>query len=127
MRWRRIVAVLALLAPAAVVPALAAPASAPSRVIVQFAGGPALNAGPQARQRTATLRADHAAAARRAGVQITHDFTQALNAMAVTTDPAGVARLRALPGVAAVRPDQPMRASAEPDPDVALINAPEVW
>jgi subtilisin family serine protease/photosystem II stability/assembly factor-like uncharacterized protein len=129
MRFRRAGAVAALLVPVAVVPvqaAHAAPAGI-SRVIVQFTGAPALNAGPQARQRAAVLHSDHADTARRAGVRITHDFTQALNAMAVTTDPAGVARLRALPGVAAVRPDAAMRTSAEPDPDVALINAPQVW
>ena len=123
---RHAVAAVALLAPLIAVPAQAAPTpQAASRVIVRFTGAPAIAAGPQAHARAATLHTDHAAFARHAGVKITHDFTQALNAVAVTTDAAGVARLRAMPGVAAVYPDRPMHASV--DPDVSLINAPQVW
>lgn len=92
---------------------------------MQFTGTPAIAAGPDAHARAAALHTDHADFARHAGVKITHDFTQALNAVAVTTDPAGVARLRAMSGVAAVYPDRLMHASV--DPDVSLINAPQVW
>jgi minor extracellular serine protease Vpr len=124
---RRAVAALALLTPLFAVPAQAAAAPPPAagRVIVQFTGAPAIAAGAQAHARGAALHADHADFARHAGVKITHDFTQALNAVAVTTDAAGVARLRAMSGVAAVYPDRPMHASV--DPDVSLINAPQVW
>jgi subtilisin family serine protease len=123
---RRAVAALALLTSLIAVPAQAAPApSGASRVIVQFTGAPAIAAGAQAHARAAALSTDHAEFARRARVTITHDFTQALNAMAVTTDAAGVARLRAMPGVAAIYPDRSMHASV--DPDVSLINAPQVW
>jgi subtilisin family serine protease len=124
---RRAVAALALLTPLFAVPAQAAAAPPPAagRVIVQFTGTPAIAAGAQAHARGAALHADHADFARHAGVKITHDFTQALNAVAVTTDATGVARLRAMSGVAAVYPDRPMHASV--DPDVSLINAPQVW
>ncbi|HEY3714366.1 MAG TPA: S8 family serine peptidase [Jatrophihabitantaceae bacterium] len=122
---RRVALVFVLLASLATVPAAAAAAPATTRVIVQFTGTGALAAGTQAHQRTTALQAEHASFARRADVKITHDFTQALNAVAVTTDAAGAARLRAVPGVAAVYPDQAMHASV--DADVSLINAPQVW
>src|SRR5262252_3338131 len=121
------VALLASLAPANAAPsAPSAPSAQPNQhVIVQLSGAPALNVGPQAQQRTTSLHADHTSLARQAGVKITRDFTQTLNAMAVTTDSAGVARLRATPGVTAVYPDAQMHASV--DPDLSLINAPQVW
>ncbi|HEY7048313.1 MAG TPA: S8 family serine peptidase, partial [Jatrophihabitantaceae bacterium] len=119
------VALLASLAPANAAPSAPAAAPTPQHVIVQLSGAPALNAGPQAQQRATSLRADHAGLAKQAGVKITRDFTQTLNAMAVTTDSAGVARLRATPGVVAVYPDAQMHASV--DPDLSLINAPQVW
>src|SRR5262245_11005032 len=95
-------ALLALVAPAALIaslaPANAAPsapaAGSPQHVIVELSGSPALSAGsagPQAQQRSTALRTDHAGLARQTGVKITHDFTQLINAVAVTTDPAGVA------------------------------------
>src|SRR5882724_269932 len=112
---RRIALALVLLAPLVTVPAEAAPAPATTRVIVQLTGTPALAAGTQANQRTAALQAEHANFARQADVRITHDFTQALNAVAVTTNTADVAQLRGLPGVANVYPDQAMRASVDPD------------
>src|SRR5215470_10538329 len=97
------VALLASLAPANAAPS--APSAQPNQhVIVQLSGAPALNVGPQAQQRTTSLHADHTSLARQAGVKIARDFTQTLNAMAVTTDSAGVARLRATPGVTAVYP-----------------------
>jgi hypothetical protein len=113
---RRAVAALTLLAPLFAVPAQAAavPPPAASRVIVQFTGTPAIGAGAQAHARAAALHTDHADFARHAGVKITHDFTQTLNAVAVTTDAAGVARLGAMSGVAAVYPDRPMHARRRP-------------
>jgi len=122
---RRVALAFVLLAPLATVPAEAAPAPATTRVIVHLTGIPALTAGTQAKQRTAALRVEHANLARQADVKITHDFTQSLDAVAVTTDAPGVARLRALPGVAGVYPDAALHASV--DPDVSLINAPQVW
>jgi len=117
------------LAPAAI----AAPSGGPAttRVIVQLAGTPALD-GPraQAHQRVTALRGQHAAfrqqvAAAGIHAKIGGEVTQLLNAVAVTTDPAGAARLRALPGVAAVYPDAAIHASV--DVDVSLIGAPQVW
>ena len=142
-------ALLVPLAPAAsAAPAAAAPdhpAAKTTRVIVEFAGTPALSgktalesrdattrarAAGQVRQQAATLRATHATFRQRvasAGIHatITRDFSQVLNAVAVTTDAADVARLRTMPGVAGVYPDVTMQASV--DPDVTQINAPQVW
>src|SRR6266550_3559095 len=102
-----------------------------THVIVQLAGTPALD-GPraQAHQRVTALRGQHAAfrqqvAAAGIHAKIGGEVTQLLNAVAVTTDPAGEARLRALPGVVAVYPDAAMHASV--DVDVSLIRAPQVW
>ena len=123
---------LALLAPVSPA-ASAAPSGGPAttHVIVQFDGAPALD-GPraQAHQRMSALRAQHAGFRQRvadAGIpaKVGREVTQVLNAVAVTTDAAGVARLRALPGVAAVYPDAPMHASV--DVDVSLVGAPQVW
>src|SRR5262249_18067442 len=112
--------------PLIAVPAQAVPTPhAASHVIVRFAGAPAIAAGLQAHALAATLHTDHADFARHAGVKITHDFTQALNAVAVTTGPPGVARARPIPGVPAPPPDRPMHVSV--DPDVSLTNAPQVW
>jgi subtilisin family serine protease len=102
-----------------------------TRVIVQLVGTPALD-GPraQAHARVTALRGQHAAfrqqvAATGIHAKIGGEVTQLLNAVAVSTDPAGVARLRALPGVAAVYPDAAMHASV--DVDVSLIGAPQAW
>src|SRR5262245_12864449 len=119
------VALIASLAPAHAAPSAPAAAPVSQHVIVQLSGTPAVSAGPQAQQRSTSLRADHASLARQAGVKITHDFTQLINAVAVTTDAAGVARLRATPGVVGVFPDAEMHTSV--DPDVSQIGAPEVW
>ncbi len=145
---------LALLVPLApgvtAAPSNATPNAAPAttRVIVQFTGAPALSganglatktattatakaqAVGEVRQQAAALRATHATFRQRlAGdgihATVTRDFSQVLNAVAVTTDAAGVARLRAMPGVAGVYPDITMHASV--DADLSLINAPQVW
>ncbi|MFD3406888.1 S8 family serine peptidase [Kribbella sp. NPDC058693] len=100
----------------------ATPPTPSTRVIVQFAGQPV----PE----QAAVRAAHASfrqAVATAGIHatVTREFTQLLNAVAVTTDAAGVARLRTLPGVTAVYPDQQVHSSG--DAAVAQIKAPEVW
>ena len=124
---------LALLVPLTPAASAAPPSSGgpATRVIVQLGGTPALD-GPraQAHQRVTALRAQHAGfrqqvAAAGIKAKVTGEVTQVLNAVALTTDPAGVARLRALPGVAAVYPDAAMHASV--DVDVSLIGAPQVW
>lgn len=149
---RFVVAVLALVGPIApaAIAAPTAPTSPPAseRVIVQFDGAPALAAAPglsshntgtraQAQQiadaRVSTLNAQHAGFAKRlatAGIHATEraDFVGLFNGVAVSTDAAGVAELRALPGVSAVFPDVRMSAAAAPvDPDVSITGAPAVW
>ena len=119
-------ALLAPLAPLAPVAATAAsPAPSTTRVIVVLDGRPVVASGAQP-----ALSADKAALRRQiasSGIpaKITAEFSQALNAVAVTTDAAGAAALRAMPGVAGVYPDTTMHASV--DPDVSLIGAPQVW
>jgi subtilisin family serine protease len=149
---RFVVAVLALtvpMAPAAVAAPTAPPSPpAPERVIVQFDGAPALAAAPElsspdagtraqaqrtAQARAATLDAQHSTFERTlasAGIQAAKraDFVGLFNGVAVSTDAAGVARLRTLPGVARVFPDVRMSADAAPvDPDVSITGAPAVW
>lgn len=141
------VTVAVLLVPLA--PATAAPGpavTAPrSHVIVQLSAAPALTGGrgltspnaatraaaeQAARGRARTATAQHTQfhrALRSDGISatVTADLTQAVNAVAVTLPSADVARLRTMPGVAAVYQDSPMRASV--DPDVSITNAPQVW
>jgi subtilisin family serine protease len=139
MRRRRSMRLAAgLTALVLLIPLTPAASAAPSgdgatttRVIVQLVGTPALD-GPraQAHARVTALRGQHAAfrqqvAATGIHAKIGGEVTQLLNAVAVSTDPAGVARLRALPGVAAVYPDAAMHASV--DVDVSLIGAPQAW
>lgn len=122
-----------------------APAAERSKVIVQLTAAPALAgargmhardsatraaAKQQAHARARVAAAQHAAfnsALRSAAIPatVTADLTQAVNAVAVTVRTADVGRLRTMPGVAAVYPDSPMRASV--DPDVSITNAPQVW
>ena len=92
---------------AAARPALATPSTTPApattQVIVQLAGAPTLTAGTDVRPQAAAhaaFRQNLAAA----GIQatVTHEFSQLFNGYAVTTDAAGAARLRTLPGVRAV-------------------------
>ncbi|MFI5691098.1 S8 family serine peptidase [Kribbella sp. NPDC051586] len=119
----------------AATPAVAtSPSSTPStpstRVIVQFAGAPALSAGALVQQRATAVQAAHTSfrqAVAAAGIKatVTHEYSQLLNAVAVTTDTAGEARLRALPGVTAVYPDQQLHSSG--DAALSQIKAPEVW
>ena len=110
----------------------------PVKVIVQLSGTPALRgtagrARPSivaTHQRVAALDAEHAAFEQRlsaAGIhpQITENFTQSLNALALTVPADAVARLRATPGVRAVYPDVVMHASI--DPDVSTVRAPTEW
>jgi len=117
-------------------PAVAAPppptpaAPATTRVIVQLAGGPVLSAGTPARQQATAVRAAQATfrqSVATAGIHatVTREFSQLLNAVAVTTDEAGVARLRTLPGVTAVYPDQQLHSSS--DSALSQIKAPQVW
>lgn len=116
------------------------------RVIVRFTGTPALAAGAalaspdkatwsrargRADRSAAVIRAAHAAfrqAAAASGIHmtVTRDFSQVLDAVAVTATPAAVDRIRAMPGVAAVYPDEMMRTSAV-DADVSAVGAPDVW
>ena len=56
---------------------------------------------------------------------VTREFSQLLNAVAVTTDEAGAARLRTLPGVTAVYPDQQLHSTG--DAALSQIQAPQVW
>ncbi|RZU20194.1 peptidase inhibitor I9 [Kribbella rubisoli] len=119
----------------AATPAVATPSTPTSptpdtRVIVQFAGTPAMSAGTLVPQRATAVQAAHASfrqAVVAAGIHatVTREFSQLLNAVAVTTDAAGVARLRALPGVTAVYPDQQVHSSG--DAALTQIKAPEVW
>ncbi|MER7250952.1 S8 family serine peptidase [Kribbella sp. NPDC000426] len=116
----------------AATPATAAPpSSTPStRVIVQFAGAPALSAGTLVPQRATAVRAAHtsfrqAIAAAGINATVTHEYNQLLNAVAVTADAAGEARLRTLPGVTAVYPDQQLHSSG--DAALSQIKAPDVW
>lgn len=146
----RLAAALALvlpLAPVVIAPSAAAAVPSPQqqRVIVEFAGAPALDAAAglgsrnaatraqasaTAKQRTSALRTAHAGFRQQmvnAGIHatVTRDFSQVINAVALTTNASGVGRLRTLPGVTAVYPDATMRTSV--DPDVATVRAPEVW
>ena len=131
-------------APAVAAPAPAVP-KARSHVIVQLSAPAALAGAHGLTSRSAATRAAAVRGARdRASVagaqhtrlrqalhaaaipaKVTADLTQAVNAMAVTVPSADVGRLRSMPGVAGVYPDQPMRASV--DPDVSITNAPQVW
>ncbi|WP_329004208.1 S8 family serine peptidase [Kribbella sp. NBC_00709] len=115
---------------AAARPALATPATPPApattQVIVQLAGAPTLTAGADVRPQAAAhaaFRQNLAAA----GIQatVTREFSQLFNGMAVTTDSAGAARLRALPGVIGVSPDRQLHSSG--DSALAQINAAAVW
>ncbi|MGY4767456.1 S8 family serine peptidase [Kribbella sp. CWNU-51] len=119
----------------AATPAFATPSTPTSptpstRVIVQFAGAPAPSAGTRARQQAATVQAAHASfrqSVATAGIHatVTREFSQLLNAVAVTTDEAGAARLRTLPGVTAVYPDQQLHSTS--DAALSQIQAPQVW
>ncbi len=115
------------------------------RVIVTFSAEPALAAttglaAPDAagrahatdavRRRTSAIRAVHSTFRSRvaaAGLHatVTRDFTQVLDAVAMTVDRSELPRLRSLRGVTAVYPDARVQASV--DPDVALVGAPQVW
>jgi len=99
-------------------------------VIVQFAGAPALSAETRVRQQAATVQAAHATfkqSVAAAGIRatVTREFSQLLNAVAVTTDAAGAARLRTLPGVTGVYPDRQLHSSG--DAALSQIKAPQVW
>ena len=124
----------------AVTPAPAEAAdSAPTNVIVQFAGQPALSVStglaPAARasaqrSRRQALRTAHQTflrAVTTAGVPATTrgDFGDLYNGIALRLPQRDVPRLATMPGVAAVIPDRLMHASVEPD--VSLIKAPQVW
>ena len=150
--WVPILALAAaLLAPAlvATVPAgFEGASSAPARrVIVELAGEPALAAlprgappgpggpGPQASLRAlagyrASLRGRQElflARLRAAGLAARprDAFTLLANGLALEVPAGEVARLARLPGVAAVVPDAPVRASA--GASVPLVGAPELW
>src|SRR5262245_579429 len=70
---------------------------------------------------------DLLAAARSAGVDVRQvdGFTDLIAGLAVSVPASGVDDIRRLPGVRAVYPDQPMRAST--DTSVPLVGAPQVW
>jgi hypothetical protein len=70
---------------------------------------------------------DLLAAARSAGVDVVqiHGFTDLIAGLAVSVPTGGVDDIGRLPGVRAVYPDQPMRAST--DTSVPLVGAPQVW
>lgn len=125
-------------------PAPARPAGT-ERLIVRLAGAPALTNGRGLASRNAatrasaasrvhwqlaSLRAEHQAVGQRfaaAGLHVTirRNFTQALNAVAVTIPAGQAAGLRSIPGVTGVYPDTKMHASI--DEDVSLVRAPQVW
>jgi subtilisin family serine protease len=123
--------------------AAAATAAPTSRVIVQLAGTAALaDVGPnglsspnttsraQISQQTAAVKVEQATFRQQltsAGVHatVTHEYSQLINAVAIITDAAGVARLKTLPGVAGVFPDQSMHTTG--DSALTQINAPQVW
>lgn len=102
-----------------------------TRVIVRLSGEPALartTAGLA--DRRAAVETSHralSAAAEKAGVEAENvrSFTGLINAVAMTVGASDVSRLRTLPGVTDVVPDQRMRAST--DVSVPLVGAPEVW
>ncbi len=70
---------------------------------------------------------DLLAAARSAGVDVRqiHSFTDLIAGLAVSVPASDIDDISGLPGVRAVYPDQPMRAST--DTSVPLVGAPQVW
>ncbi|WP_277041060.1 S8 family serine peptidase [Actinacidiphila oryziradicis] len=117
-----------------------APPGPARRVIVELSGNAAVAAAPGGKLRAAD--AAEVGAARRAVASRQQEFLGKaesaglrpesvrkldllVNAVAMTVPANELARLSALPGVAAVLPDTPVR--AQTDVSVPLIGAPEVW
>jgi subtilisin family serine protease/photosystem II stability/assembly factor-like uncharacterized protein len=116
------------------------------RVIVQFAGAPALSSGhglssPAARVRqgsraavadahTALVAADARIVAmiksRGVAARVTASYTYAFNGAAMSVSAADLETLESTPGVAHVYPDSTVHASSL-DPALGLIRAPRVW
>ena len=100
-------------------------------VIVELTGQPALRSATAglaaARASVSAAQGDVVDRARQAGVRIQgqRSLTTLVNAVALRVPDRDVARLRSLPGVRAVHPDNPVRASV--DTSVPLIGAPQVW
>lgn len=137
--------VLALGVPALPATASGAAPAATARVIVQLAGTPALSAATGLRSPDAATRAQAVSGARQqmtalsdgqrdfrqrlaaAGITATvrAQFTQVLDAVALTVPASQLSQLASVPGVTSVYPDASMHATA--DEDVSLIGAPQVW
>jgi subtilisin family serine protease len=136
---------LALLAPPRPAASSSAAPTTTTRVIVQLTGAPALSAATGLRSPNAATRSQAVSSARRqmaalsagqlnfrkrltaAGITATvrAQFTQVLDAVALTVPSSQLSQLARVPGVAAVYPDATMHATA--DEDVSLIGAPQVW
>ncbi|GAA4489152.1 hypothetical protein GCM10023191_019490 [Actinoallomurus oryzae] len=121
---RRLWPVLAAVAlAAAVVPAAGGTAGAETRagerVIIELDTAAGARAGAQ--QQTLRAQADKAGVALRPSRR----FSRLVNAVAATVPADRLAAVRTLPGVRAVYPDLPMKATAEANID--LIGAPGVW
>jgi subtilisin family serine protease len=115
--------VLAAAVLAALIPAFGGPADAETRaverVIIELDTAPGARAGVQQQN----LRGD----AGKAGVTLrpSRQFSRLVNAVAATVPAGQLGKVRALPGVKAVYPDLPMKATTEENID--LIGAPALW
>ncbi len=114
----------------------AAPEAGREQVIVLLEGRPALqqvgrSADPgalstaRARVRDRQRTVLDLARSRGLDVREEHAYTDLVDGLAVTVAAGRSEDLRSLPGVVAVHPDRPMRAST--DVSVPLVGAPEVW
>ncbi|MBC6468631.1 S8 family serine peptidase [Actinomadura alba] len=110
-------ALLAALIPALSGPAHAEPSDPDQRVIIE------LDTAPGAR----AAQLDLSGSARKAGVALrtTRRFSRLVSAVAATVPARQLGKVRALPGVKAVHPDLPMKATT--DENISLIGAPDLW
>ncbi|WP_322975381.1 S8 family serine peptidase [Actinacidiphila bryophytorum] len=98
-----------------------------TRVIVELAAAPSLSKATGSAAAVHTGQAAFRTQVADAGIHltITRSYTQVLDAVAVTTTQAGVARLRTMPGVTGVYPDRSVHTSA--DADLSQIDVAPVW